>query len=125
MREATGTDIIRRRKAKRYGQGGAVTLRRAVSAPALNGSLFDLSSGGCLVWADRSTRFDPAELIEIKLQSDSLIFRVMGSVRHISEKGRLLGIEFQRLGAKDTRDLELFITQLQAAADRENGLANF
>ena len=66
-----------------------------------------------------------SELIEVKLQSDPLTLRVMGSVRHTSEAGRLLGIEFQRLSIKDGLELEQLILVMQAAADRENALAIF
>lgn len=112
--------IIRRRKTKRYGKSGAVTLRRAISAPLITGSLFDLSMGGCLIWVDQCCQIDASELIEVKLQSEKLTFRVMGSVRHTSEAGRLLGIQFHRLGVKDALELEQIILQIQAAASQEN-----
>jgi c-di-GMP-binding flagellar brake protein YcgR len=117
--------VIRRRKARRYGQSGSVTIRRAISAPLLTGSLFDLSTGGCLVWADRVCSFDASEFLEMTLHCGDLAFRVMGSVRHISERGRLLGVEFQRLTARDAAQLERFIQELQAAALRSEALPNF
>lgn len=109
---------IRRRKARRYAQSGSITIRRTLSLPPLNGSLFDLSAGGCLVWADRACLFDPSEFLELNLRCGEVTFRVMGSVRHISEKGRLLGIEFQRLSPRDAAELEAFIEQLQEASVR-------
>ena len=117
--------VIRRRKAMRYGQSGSVTIRRAVSLPPVTGSLFDLSSGGCLIWMDRVCQFDPSEFLEINLRCGKLTFRVMSSVRHVSEKGRLLGIEFQRLSAPDAAELERFIQTLQAAALKAQALPAF
>ncbi len=117
--------VIRRRKAQRFGQSGSVTIRRAVSAPHVTGSLFDLSAGGCLVWADRVCSFDPSEFLEMHLRCGELTFRVMGSVRHTSEKGRLLGIEFERLTPRDEAELQRFIEELQAAALRAQSLPAF
>jgi c-di-GMP-binding flagellar brake protein YcgR len=117
--------VIRRRKTRRYGQSGSVTIRRSVSLPQLTGSLFDLSLGGCLVWADRVCQFDPSEFLEMNLRCGELGFRVMGSVRHSSERGRLLGIEFQRLSPRDSEELGRFIEELQAAAARSGALASF
>jgi len=117
--------VIRRRKTRRYGQSGSVTIRHAVSAPPLTGSLFDLSSGGCLVWVDRVCSFDPAEFLELTLRCGELTFRVMGSVRHITERGRLLGIEFERLSPRDAFELERFIEKLQAAALQAQSLPAF
>jgi c-di-GMP-binding flagellar brake protein YcgR len=117
--------VIRRRKARRYGQSGSVTIRPAISAPLITGSLFDLSTGGCLVWADRVCTFDPSQFLEMTLHCGNLAFRVMGSVRHVSEKGRLLGVEFQRLTPRDAAELERFIHELQAAALRAESLPNF
>jgi c-di-GMP-binding flagellar brake protein YcgR len=117
--------VIRRRKAMRYGQSGSVTIRRAVSLPPITGSLFDLSAGGCLVWADCVCSFDPAEYLEMNLHCGDLTFRVMGSVRHTSEKGRLLGIEFQRMIPRDAAELQQFIQELRAAALRAQALPAF
>ncbi len=108
--------VIRRRKARRFGQSGSVTIRRAVSLPPVTGSLFDLSQGGCLIWADRICHFDPSEFLEINLRCGDSTFRVMGSVRHISERGRLLGVEFQRLSPRDAAELDRFLSELQQAA---------
>ena len=117
--------VIRRRKARRYGQSGSVTIRRAISLPPLTGSLFDLSTGGCLIWADRVCHFDPAEFLEMNFLCGELTFRVMGSVRHTSEKGRLLGIEFQRLAPQDAAELERFIRRLQEETLRAQALPSF
>jgi hypothetical protein len=68
MSSPSQTEIIRRRKSKRYGQGGAVTVRRGRTTRPITGSLFDLSTGGCLIWADWFCDFHSTELIEIKLQ---------------------------------------------------------
>jgi len=110
---------IRRRMARRYGKNGSITLRRVVSAPVITGSLFDLSLGGCLIWLDWEATFDPSEMIEVRLQTDDVTLRVMGSVRHTAEENRLIGVEFVHLPAQDARDLEQFIAKLETAADRE------
>jgi c-di-GMP-binding flagellar brake protein YcgR len=125
MNKSAGGAPIRRRKAMRYGQSGLVTIRRARSLPPVTGSLFDLSAGGCLVWADAICSFDPSEFLEMNLRCGVLTFRVMGSVRHISEGGRLLGIEFQRMIPRDAAELQLFIQELQAAALRAQKLPSF
>ncbi len=114
------TAEIRRRRHKRYGQNGHVTLRRVITGPNLEGDLFDISLGGCLIWLETPVRFQPHDLIEVKLQSGSLILRVMGSVRYTSEAGRILGIEFQRLPIQETVALEAFIQELEAAAALES-----
>jgi len=116
---------VRRRTAKRYGKSGSVALRRVVSAPLLTGSLFDLSTGGCLIWLDCECAFEAAELIEVKLQTDDVTFRVMGSVRHSGEDDRLIGVEFLDLPVKEKQELDRFVARLQASADAENALAAF
>ena len=110
---------LRRRKNKRYGIGGVVTVRFALSGPALCGSLFDISVGGCLVWMESEVLFTSTDIVEVSLQCDSLSFRVLGSVRHKGDDTRILGIQFHRLNPKDTADLSDFIDRLQAAAERE------
>ena len=110
---------LRRRRHKRYGQNGVVTVRLALSGPGLSGSLFDISIGGCLVWMDHEVPFSSTDIVEVRLQCDSLNFRVLGSLRHTGDHSRILGLEFHRLSSKDTADLSDFIDRLQAAADRE------
>ncbi len=109
-----------RRKHKRFGQSGAVTMRRIASGPHLTGALFEISTGGCLIWTDWLTPFEPAELIEVRLQVGPLGLRVMGDIRHVSEEGRLLGVEFHRLAEKQLLDLQHFILELEASMEREN-----
>jgi c-di-GMP-binding flagellar brake protein YcgR len=47
----------------------------------------------------------------------------MGYVRSTEEGGRELGIEFHRLSPKDSIQLESFIANLQASAEREARVA--
>ena len=110
---------LRRRKYRRYGQSGVITVRLALSGPTLCGSLFDISIGGCLVWMESEVPFTSTDIVEVRLQCDSLSFRVLGSVRHQGDHARILGIEFHRLNPKITTDLSDFIDRLEAAADRE------
>ena len=124
MNKVARGSTIRRRKAMRYGQSGSVTIRQAVSLTPVTGSLFDLSAGGCLVWADVVCSFDPSDYLEMSLHCGDMTFRVMGSVRHTSEEGRLLGIEFQRMIPRDAAGLQQFIQKLQAAALREQTLSS-
>jgi c-di-GMP-binding flagellar brake protein YcgR len=122
LQETQSFPEIRRRRHQRYGQSGSITIRRAISGPSLSGFLFDISVGGCLVWMSRSVFFNPADVIELRLQADTLSFRVMGYVRNTGEGGRQLGIEFHRLSPQDERNLEDFIARLQACAEREAAL---
>ena len=114
---------LRRRRHKRFGRSGSVSMRRMVSGPTLTGDLFDVSVGGCLVWTDDEHPFALSELIEIGLNAQPLVMRVMGTVRYQCEQGRLLGIEFWRLSQKETWDLQQFMRVLQANADAENRLS--
>jgi c-di-GMP-binding flagellar brake protein YcgR len=120
--EPDETAELRRRRHKRYGHNGTITLCRIPTGPVVLGDLFDLSAGGCLVWTETAVRFNPSDIIEVKLQAGYLVFRVMGSVRYTSEAGRLLGVEFQHLGLKESVALDHFIHELEAAADLENSL---
>jgi hypothetical protein len=110
----------RRRRHPRFGKRGTATLRRAVSEPACTGSLFDLSLGGCLIWLDAPLPFNPADLLEIKLETESLSLRLMGSMRYTEEDGRLLGMEFQPLLTRECADLEAFLVTLEAAAANQD-----
>jgi c-di-GMP-binding flagellar brake protein YcgR len=114
------TAPLERRKHKRFGINGDVTVRRVISGPSIKGSLFDLSLGGCLIWIDTDVDFTPVDIIEVRLQCGPLAFRVLGAIRNTSEHGRILGIEFHRLSPSDTIDLTAFIANLQASAQREN-----
>ena len=116
------TAEVRRRRHKRYGQNGHVTMRRVITGPNLEGDLFDISLGGCLIWLDIPVRFQASDFVEVKLQAGPLTLRVMGSVRYTSEAGRILGIEFQRLPINETVALGEFVQDLEAAAALESAL---
>ena len=111
---------LERRKHKRFGISGKVTVRRVLSGSGIKGSLFDLSVGGCLIWIGADVDCTPLDMIEVRLHCRPLAFRVLGAIRNTSEHGRILGIEFHRLSPRDAIDLAAFIASLQAAADREN-----
>jgi len=115
------TLLLRRRKHKRYGQRGTIALRWIVSGPLISGETFDLSAKGALIWLNKPIFFDPAEVVEVRLQLDALSFRALGFVRHTSEEGHLLGVEFHRLNEQDTAELAEFIKALDAATKLENG----
>jgi c-di-GMP-binding flagellar brake protein YcgR len=117
--------LIRRRSAKRYGKNGSVTLRRDVNSLVITGSLFDLSTGGCLVWLDWPVIFTPTEFVEVKLQTDDVTFRLMGTIRHTSEEDRLIGVEFLRIPQKEREYLEQFIVALLASVDQEEELSAY
>ncbi len=110
---------LRRRRHNRYGQSGVVNVRLALSGPSLSGSLFDISVGGCLVWMDQEVQFSSTDVVEVRLQCETLGFRVLGLVRHTGDQSRILGIEFHRLNVTDTAALCDFIGRLEAAADQE------
>jgi hypothetical protein len=108
-----------RRRHKRYGKRGTISLRWIVSGPVVSGSTFDLSAKGALIWLDQPTFFDPAEVVEVRVQLDSLSFRALGFVRHTSEEGHLLGVEFHRLNPRDSEELDAFIKALEGATTLE------
>jgi hypothetical protein len=110
---------LRRRRHKRYGQRGTISLRWIVSGPRVSGSTFDLSAKGALIWLNKPVFFDPAEVVEVRLQLDALSFRALGFVRHTSEEGHLLGVEFHRLNPQDAAELDEFIKALDAQTDLE------
>jgi c-di-GMP-binding flagellar brake protein YcgR len=112
--------LIRRRTSRRYGKNGTVAIRRVVTEPHITGSLFDLSVGGALIWLDDKLDITPPEYVEVKLQTDNASFRLMGTIRHISEANRLIGVEFLKLPVKESEELARFIAALEAAAAIEN-----
>ena len=95
---AEAPDGLRRRRHKRYGSNGEILLRSVVSGPTYAADLFDISYGGCLVWLSKAIPFSLDTVVEVRLSAGDLAFRVMGTVRHSSENGRVAGIEFLRLG---------------------------
>lgn len=123
--EAPLLQTVRRRRHKRYGQNGSITLRRSDTELLFAGDLFDISIGGCLIWMETPTRFLTSDRVELKLKTGSLSLRVFGSVRYASASGRILGVEYQRLSLVESVALDHFIRELEAAAAREADLFRY
>jgi hypothetical protein len=116
QQSATASD---RRRFPRYENHGEITIRRVLSGPNLTGTLRDLSLQGCLIGLDQPVQLNPSDVIELKLRTNPLAFRVMGFVRHASQDGRIAGLEFHRVGEKDAIELASFIANLQGTSGSE------
>jgi c-di-GMP-binding flagellar brake protein YcgR len=110
------TEFLERRRSERFERNTDISLRHEISGPALPGSLIDLSAGGCSVRLEEPEQFAGAEVIEVRLEASSQSFRMLGWIRHIGDRGRLLGVEFHRLGARETSILNTLIEDLKSAS---------
>ena len=101
-----------RRRFPRYPVHEEIAVRCAVNAPALSGSLDDLSYEGCLI-----TLLDPVtaglnDALELNLQTDTLSYRMMGFIRHLSPDRRAAGLQFLPPVGPDATRLKAFLSKL-------------
>ena len=101
-----------RRRFPRYPVQEELAVRCEVNGPALSGSLNDLSYEGCLI-----TLLDPLtaglnDALELNLQTDTLSYRMMGFIRHVSPDGRSAGLQFVPPVGPDATRLKAFLSKL-------------
>ncbi len=90
-------------------EGATVAVRYVKSGPSIPARLLDISARGCLISVDEPLSVSASEVIEARLDLNSLVLRVLGFVRHTDESARTVGIEFHCLSDEDERELEAFI----------------
>ncbi len=117
-------DLFERRKHPRYEHYAEITLRQAVTGPHLTGNLRDISFEGCLIQVDAPIKLRLSDVIELKVRSSPSAVRLMGFVRHTSEDGSIAGLEFFRIGERDSHNLNDFLSALAARPDSKPILAD-
>jgi hypothetical protein len=105
------------RNNKRYLYSARVFLT-APSLPTEEGILRDLSLGGCRVQLGHAIDVLVGSEIEVNLQSNYLAFRTLGGVRHMTERGRGVGVLFGPINARGLRDLRSLIDDLESSPMR-------
>ena len=103
------------RQAKRYRYRGDATVRRLESEPSLAGRILDLSVHGCLLRLPDLSDFHIGAPVDLAVNSTTVAFRALGSVRHISHTRRLLGVSFVNLTRRGETELQELIAELESA----------
>ena len=103
------------RQARRYRFRGDATARPLESGIALPGRVLDLSALGCLLMVPNLSEFAVGTLVDVSVNSSSIAFRALGSVRHCSRSRKLLGIAFVNLSRRCEADLLELIDDLDSA----------
>jgi len=91
-------------------KAGRVQVRCKKSDPLVVVSLLDISVSGCLISMEDSVTVQPSDVVEVRFDLNSLVFRVLGFVRHASKAKRAIGIEFHHLPEQDRADLQEFVS---------------
>jgi c-di-GMP-binding flagellar brake protein YcgR len=86
-----------------------VTVRYVKSGPSIPATLLDISATGCLIAMAEPLHVSATDVIEARLDLNSLVLRVLGFVRHVDEANQTVGIEFHCISDQDQRDLEAFV----------------
>jgi hypothetical protein len=79
------------------------------SGPSIAATLLDIGAKGCLLAVAESLPVSVSEVIEVRLDLNSLVLRVLGFVRHADEAACTVGIEFHCLSEEERCDLESFV----------------
>ena len=98
---------------------GRLMVRCGRSGPLLPGSLMDIRMGGCRLWMEEPLHVSASQVIEVRLDLNSVAFRVLGFVRHVSPADHCLGVQFHQLSEKDSFDLKWFIQFFGGAEEDE------
>jgi hypothetical protein len=105
----TNTESGQRRHSRvRYG-AGTVMVRCSKSSPFIEGSLIDISISGCSIKTTEALTVHPDDIVELRIDLSTLVFRAVGYVRRASSGNQSLGIEFHRIAEQDKADLETLI----------------
>ena len=103
------------RQTRRFRYRGQATVRRLESDPSLPATILDLSAQGCLLRLPDLADFAVGTLIDMSINSDTVAFRALGSVRHRAHTRRVLGISFMHLSRRGEADLFALIDDLGSA----------
>jgi hypothetical protein len=103
------------RQARRYRFRGDATARPLESGIALPGRVLDLSALGCLLMVPNLSEFAVGTLVDVSVNSSSIAFRALGSVRHCNPNHWRIGISFVNLSRRGEADLLELIAELDAA----------
>jgi c-di-GMP-binding flagellar brake protein YcgR len=104
-----GTEVGGRRHQRVRYQAGSIAVRNKASEPFLPGVLLDISISGCLLSVPSNFTTSPGQVIYMRLDLQSLVFSVLGFVRHADKGGSVLGVEFHRMSEKDKTELSNFV----------------
>ena len=86
----------RRHARVRYG-AGTVMVRSSKANPFISGSLLDISISGCSIKTDEALTVNRDDIVELRIDLNTLVFRAVGYVRRASAGSQSIGIEFHRI----------------------------
>jgi hypothetical protein len=98
----------RRHARVRYG-AGTVMVRCSKSSPFVSGTLLDISISGCSIKTEETLAVNRDDIVELRIDLSTLVFRAVGYVRRAVAGGQSIGIEFHRIAEQDKSDLETLI----------------
>ena len=101
----------------RFPYGIPIAIRKISSTPIVEAELLDLSIGGCMFRSDAAVRLNLADFIEVKLRSTCLALRLMAWVRHLDPANGICGVEFHRLGDRESKFLYQVVDELIPALE--------
>ncbi len=96
----------------RFPYGIPIAIRKISSTPIVEAELVDLSIGGCMFRSGAAIRLNLADFIEVKLRSTCLALRLMAWVRHLDQRNGIYGVEFHRLGDRESKFLHQVVDEL-------------
>lgn len=105
----TNTESGERRHARVRYSAGTVMVRSSKSSPFVEGSLIDISVSGCAIKTAEPMSVSPEDVLELRINLSTLVFRALGFVRRASAGSLSLGIEFHRIAEQDRSDLETLL----------------
>lgn len=103
------TESGERRHARVRYSSGTVMVRSSKSSPFVAGSLIDISVSGCSIKTAEPLSVSPEDVLELRIDLSTLVFRALGFVRRASTGSQALGIEFHRIAEQDKSDLETIL----------------
>ncbi|WP_184215035.1 PilZ domain-containing protein [Granulicella aggregans] len=103
------TETAERRHARVRYSSGTVMVRASKSSPFVEGSLVDISISGCSIKTVEPLSVSPEDVLELRIDLSTLVFRAIGFVRRASAGSLSLGIEFHRIAEQDKNDLATLI----------------
>ncbi len=89
-----------------------IAIRKVSSTRVVGAELIDLSIGGCLFRTAEAASLNLADFVEVKLRSTCVALRLVAWVRHLDHRNGLYGVEFHRLGEKETSYLYQTVDEL-------------
>ncbi len=103
------TESGERRHARIRYSSGTVMVRASKSSPFIEGSLVDISVSGCSIKTAEPLSVSPEDVLELRINLNTLVFRAIGFVRRATAGSLSLGIEFHRIAEQDKSDLETLL----------------